>query len=158
MLVRCLVLAALLSGATPLAERVLPTTDGGTLRLGDLRARVVVLDVWATWCEPCRAALPHLEALAREGEARGVAVVALAQDEDPARVRAFAATLGLKHARVALDAGHAVAEALAPETLPTTYVLDASGRVRATFSGYRPGDEAKVRAAVEAVLAGGAPP
>ncbi len=158
MFVRSLVLAALLSGAPPLAERVLPTPDGGTLRLGDLGARVVVLDVWATWCDPCRAALPHLEALAREGAARGVAVVALAQDEDAARVRAFAAALGLSRARVVLDPEHKVAEALAPGTLPTTYVLDATGSVRAKFEGYRPGDEARVRAAVEAVLAGGASP
>jgi thioredoxin-like negative regulator of GroEL len=148
-------LPMLLGSATPLAGRTLATPEGGTLRLADLGARAVVLDVWATWCEPCREALPRLEALARDGAPRGLAVVALAQDEDAARVREMAAALGLKQVRVALDRDHAVAAALDPPSLPTTYVLDAAGTVRARFEGYHPGDEARIRAAVEGLL--GAP-
>lgn len=119
---------------------------------------MVVVDLWATWCEPCRAALPHLDALADDLGPRGVAIVALAQDEDASKVRAFVAALGARHLKFAVDVEHAAAEALGPETLPSTFVLSADGRVLARFEGYREGDERRVRAAVEAALGGGGAP
>lgn len=155
--VPAVVLALLCAGAAPspggVARLPLKTLDGETLRLGEVGAKAIVVDVWATWCGPCREALPHLDALAREGAGRGVVVVAAAQDESAGKVRSFVAALGLRSLEVVVDDDHALAEALSPRTLPTTFVLDRSGAVRARFDGYRPGDERKIRAAVERLLA-----
>ena len=60
----------------------LKTLDGKTLRLADYKGKVVVLDLWATWCGPCRQEIPHLVALRNDYAARGVEVIGLTI-EDP---------------------------------------------------------------------------
>lgn len=135
-------------------EHTFESPRGAPVKVSALEARVVVVDLWATWCPPCVKALPALDALARDRAAEGVVVLAISQDEDPAKVGTFPAAMRLEHLRVLLDPTHVAARALEPDTLPSTYVLDAAGNVRATFSGFEPGDELKLRAAVDRVLQG----
>ena len=59
----------------------LTTVDGKTLRLSELRGKKVFVDVWATWCPPCREMQPHLERLAKEKAAKNVVVVGLSTDD-----------------------------------------------------------------------------
>ncbi len=130
----------------------LPKPGGGVVQVATLAPRVVVVDLWATWCKPCVAALPRLDALAAEFASKGVVVVAVSQDEDPALVRRFLAEVPLRHLHVTMDVKHRVAERLKPSTLPTTYVLDAKGTVLATFVGAHADTETRLRAALAAAL------
>jgi peroxiredoxin len=112
----------------------LPTPDGGTLRLADQRGKWVVLNFWATWCPPCRAEMPILQAL-QDGafpvpETLGpVTVIALNRDETAAQVKAFTAELGLK-LPIALDADGKVSNRYSVIQLPVTYFIDPNGVVR----------------------------
>src|SRR2546430_1795047 len=74
------------------ADFALPTYPGGAAHdIKSDRGTVVLLDVWATWCEPCRDALPIYEDLAKEYAARGFKVYAINVDEDPREIAKFVA-------------------------------------------------------------------
>jgi thiol-disulfide isomerase/thioredoxin len=142
------------ASAEDLLSLSFPSPTGGFVQAAALKPTVVVIDLWATWCKPCVGALPKLDALARDLGPRGVVVIAVSQDDDPALVRRFLEEVPLTHLRPVMDVGHRAAATIDPRTLPCTVVLDAAGVVRARFDGYTPGDEVKVRAAVEALLTG----
>lgn len=111
----------------------------------DVQGRVVLLDVWATWCEPCRATLPIYEQLAAELGPRGLTVVALSIDDEDETVRAFLA----KHrpAFVELRDPHGeVADRLGAKLMPTCFLLDRSGEVRFKHEGFAPAEGAQIRA------------
>ncbi len=152
---RSLTLLALLvtsAHAEDLLQLDFPLPTEGTVKAATSKPKVVVIDLWATWCEPCVAALPKLDALARDLGPKGVMVLAVSQDEDAALVRRFLEEVKLAHLQTVMDVSHRAATALKPETLPATYVLDDKGTVKATFVGYEAGTEQKIRKAVEALL------
>jgi thiol-disulfide isomerase/thioredoxin len=115
----------------------LQTLDGRPVSLSGLQGKVVVLDFWATWCPPCREALPHLEALGTNADfvRRGLAVLAIDEQEKPATVRAF-----LDQARftfpVVLDADGSIGRAYEVSGLPTTVIIGREGLVQAVISGW----------------------
>lgn len=106
--------------------------DGQPVKLADLRGRIVVLNFWATWCPPCRAEMPELDALARERP--DVTVLAVDVQEDAAQVEGFRAELQLS-LPIALDAqGHAWAT-YQSRGFPTTYLIDRDGTIRDVQGG-----------------------
>lgn len=128
-----LLLAAATPGqpAPPLAASAL---RGAPVSLERLRGRVVIVDFWASWCEPCRRAFPTLNALsARYGE-RGLTVVGVSVDDEAASARRFVdelrPTFPIVH-----DATHQIAERWSPPSMPTTYVVGRDGRVIAALTG-----------------------
>lgn len=101
--------------------------DGeGTLSLSALSGHVVVLNFFASWCEPCRAEAAVLEGLARAYPSR-VVVVGIATNDDAADARAFASMHGLDYPLVTAD--DAVLAAYAVRGLPETVFIDAAGAV-----------------------------
>ncbi len=107
----------------------------GPLGVHDLQGKVVVLDFWATWCGPCRAEAPILDALSRRWHDRGVAVVGVDTDTpdqgDPA---AFARAEGLSYPIVHDETG-VVSRRYGVEGLPTLVVLSPAGKVIAVRTG-----------------------
>jgi thiol-disulfide isomerase/thioredoxin len=104
------------------------------------RGNVVVLDFWATWCEPCKAALPEWEALAAAYRDRGVRLYAVSVDGDPNKVSQFIQEVGLE-VPVLLDRDAAVAEGtLRLQVIPTVLIVDKQGAIRSTHQGYAPAD------------------
>ncbi|MBK6899323.1 MAG: TlpA family protein disulfide reductase [bacterium] len=69
------------AAAAGVPDFTVTTLEGKTLRLSELRGQVVVVDYWATWCGPCRIAMPHLQKLHEEYQSQGVTVLALSVDQ-----------------------------------------------------------------------------
>ncbi|MDC0714299.1 TlpA disulfide reductase family protein [Stigmatella sp. ncwal1] len=117
------------------------------------RGSVVLLDVWATWCEPCRDALPLYEQIAKEYGSRGLKVYALNVDEDERAIPAF-----LAETKVALpilvDINAAVAEkTLKVRMMPTTFLVDRQGVVRFVHEGFAEEFLQKYQTEIEQLLA-----
>jgi len=115
----------------PLPDLTLTTLDGAPLRLRDLRGQVVFLNFWATWCAPCRAEMPALQAL-QDAESERVRVVAVTDPTDgqtEADIRAFVDELGVTFA-VALSSDPALYRQFGVAQIPTTYVVDPAGTIR----------------------------
>jgi thiol-disulfide isomerase/thioredoxin len=102
--------------------------EGAPASLADFRGRPVLVNLWATWCGPCIAEMPTLDALAgREGER--LKVLTVSQDLDGRdKADAFFAKQGYRHLETWLDPQMALMAALEVEILPTTILYDARGR------------------------------
>ncbi len=112
--------------ATPALE--LTDAQGKTWRLADFKGQVVVLNFWASWCEPCRTELPHLQQLANS-DPKSVAVLAVNYKEDPGKVQRFAQDNGLT-LPIPLDREGRAAQVWTPRIFPTTVLVDRNGRAR----------------------------
>jgi cytochrome c biogenesis protein CcmG/thiol:disulfide interchange protein DsbE len=112
----------------PAPDFTLSVTSGGEITLSALRGMPVVLNFWATWCPPCRAELPELQA-ASEKYAGQVAIVGVNQAESPGAVGAFVKGLGLTF-QMPLDTRAGVSRAYAVRSLPTTFFIDRQGVIR----------------------------
>jgi peroxiredoxin len=107
----------------------LARAQGGRTSLAEQRGRVVLLNFWATWCEPCRAELPALQALQRDLATEGLAVVAVSIDAGPSEaVARFASGRGLAFA-VLLDPREEVARRYGVGAYPTSIVIDRRGAI-----------------------------
>jgi peroxiredoxin len=128
------------------------TPDGGGVRLAELAGRVVLLNFWATWCEPCREEMPAMERLARAYGPRGLVVLALSVDRDAASVvPSFLRRHGLTF-RVGLDPDQAIARLYRVWALPSTFILDRTGAPLFAAQGPREWDGEAARAFFDALL------
>lgn len=121
--------------------------DGREVDSAALRGRVVVVEFFASYCEPCKRSLPALERLHRRE--RGVAVVAIGEDESPAKTRSMAATFGLTMP-VLHDAGNVLAGRFRVDGLPSAFVVDGRGLVRWVGGAAERGELRRVIAALRA--------
>jgi thiol-disulfide isomerase/thioredoxin len=140
----------------PAPDFALETPGGEPVRLADLRGRVVVVNLWASWCAPCRAEMPALEALYAANRERGLVVVGLNstyQDDEAAALR-FAADLGLTFP-IVLDRDGAVSGRYRLRALPSTFFVDRAGVIRSVVIG-GPMSPAVLESQVEALLREGA--
>ncbi len=122
----------------------LATLDGGRFDLQRSRGRLVFLDFWASWCDPCRASIPMVQHFARTHP--GVIVESVDVGEDPRTVRPFAARFTMRD--VALDPDQIAAHAFAVDGFPTLVAIDGTGRIRARWIGFDPGIEQEMASAV----------
>jgi thiol-disulfide isomerase/thioredoxin len=120
------------------ADREVPsvtlTDASGTLsNLADYRGQPLVVNLWATWCPPCRREMPVLQEAARRHP--GVRFVLVNQGESVAEVQAFLARHGMEGQQVRFDPGSALLAAVGSAALPTTLFYDASGRLLGSHLG-----------------------
>lgn len=125
-------------------EIVVDQIKGGSLSLSSLRGRVVLLDVWASWCGPCKQELPMLDAIAGRLHRRGVEVLAVSVDQDRENVDKFLGARSRWNLTVAHDPKGAIADTFQPEKMPTSYVIDREGIIRYVNSGFEPGDAKEI--------------
>lgn len=118
----------------PVPAFVLGDIDHKTWRLAELRGSAVMLNFWATWCEPCRAEMPSLEALAARHRADGLVVLAVNFREAEPTIRRFLEKMpiGLP---IVMDPQGSVTKAWTPGVFPSTVLIDRSGQPRRTIVG-----------------------
>lgn len=124
--------------------------DGETVTLSELQGQVVVINLWATWCPPCRAEMPALERVWNEYRDEGLVILAVNQREAPSRVRAFVEESGLTFP-VLLDLDGAVGARYRLRAYPTTFFLGRDGVIRDLVLG-GPMSEALVASKVSGLL------
>ncbi len=108
---------------------VLSDLHGRTHRLSDYRGKIVFLNLWATWCPPCREEMPSMEQLYRRLQGDSFVMLAVSQDEDPAiSVRPFVEQLHLSFP-ILLDPDGKVPPNYGVTGYPETFVIDRSGSV-----------------------------
>jgi thiol-disulfide isomerase/thioredoxin len=131
--------------------------NGQRGKVADYKGKVVLLDFYATWCDPCREETPHLVALHQQYETRGLQVIGLnvGGDDDRAEVPAFAKEFGIQFPLVYPDDG-LVDEYLGVNgNIPQTFVLDRQGNLVRHFVGYSEQQSAELERIVQAALAQG---
>ncbi|HEY3909618.1 MAG TPA: TlpA disulfide reductase family protein [Stellaceae bacterium] len=174
-----LILALLLPGAGLAAPAVSPASDppalgvfipaapqpapkisfsnaaGQKFKLADFAGRVVIVNLWATWCAPCRREMPSLERLqARLGDK--ITILAISEDTRGEKaVAPFVAKLGLKAIKTYLDPTSAVGQAFKVDGLPSSFVLDRNGRVVGRVVGEAKWDSPKMLAVIDPLLGEG---
>jgi peroxiredoxin len=128
------------SGAKPTSTlRTAPDfslTDltGHKLRLSDYRGKVVVLDFWATWCDPCKEEIPHFIELQNNYASQGLQVLGISMDDDEPPVREFQQQFKMNYP-VALGSSELADQYGGILGLPITFVIDRSGRIAARHIG-----------------------
>lgn len=115
----------------------LPDLQGQSVNLAALRGQVVLVNFWASWCEPCRDELPELDELRYRHADQGLVVLAVNLGEAPARVRAFLQGYVAPDTEVKflLDRNSQAMRAWQVRALPASFLIDRQGRVRAQALG-----------------------
>ena len=127
--------------------------NGRTLTLADFRGRVVLLNLWATWCPPCRKEMPSLDRLNAKRGGQVFEVIALSIDHDPALVKPFYREIGVKTLRGYFDPNARASAALGAFAVPATLLLDQHGREIGRALGPAEWDSPQVEALIDAALA-----
>ncbi|HEX8719896.1 MAG TPA: TlpA disulfide reductase family protein [Pyrinomonadaceae bacterium] len=133
-------------------DATIESVDGASFRLSDYKDKVVVLDLWATWCGPCRLEVPHLVDLTNEYKGKGVEVIGLTTESpqaDAEKVRDFA-----KEFKINYRLGYAradVAQSLmnGNYSIPQTFVIAPGGRIITKFRGFSDRVPDMIRAAID---------
>jgi peroxiredoxin len=143
------------SGATP-PDFQLETLTGETARLSDhLGKEVVLVDFWATFCEPCLASMPHLDVLYKKYKDKGFVVLGVSIDgpDSVAQVRSEVQKLGVTFP-ILLDQETRVVALYNPKTsAPFSVLIGRNGRIRQKREGYTTGSAAALEADITAALA-----
>lgn len=131
--------------------------EGGKLRLADLRGKVVFLNLWATWCPPCKEEMPAMERLWQRYKGQGLVVIALSMDAPGAKVvKPFIEQAKYTY-RVGLDPKMEIAQLYGARSVPSTFIIDRSGALRAIALGPREWDGRASFAFFDALLKDGKP-
>jgi thiol-disulfide isomerase/thioredoxin len=118
----------------PAAELALEQLSGGQLTIQDLAGDVLLLNTWATWCPPCRKELPALEAVYRRYRQQGLIVLGVNIGESREIVERFVTRSGLTFP-ILLDPDEASLPAFGTISLPSSFLIDRQGNVRARWIG-----------------------
>lgn len=137
----------------PAPEIIGTTLDGDAFALADARGEVVVLNVWASWCAPCRAEAPTLERVSRDLADDGVRFIGLNTRDSASAARAFEERFGITYPSLVDRDGRLqlrFGESLPPQAIPSTLVIDQQGRVAGRILGKA--SESDLRGLIEPLL------
>lgn len=118
----------------PSPDLYLTDLEGNRVMLSDYAGNVVLVNLWATWCPPCREEMPALQAFHEEYKSQGFVLVAIDQGETAQEVSPFVTEFGLTFP-VLLDPSSSAGRAFNTMSLPSSYVIDRSGRIRLMWIG-----------------------
>jgi cytochrome c biogenesis protein CcmG/thiol:disulfide interchange protein DsbE len=129
------------------------TGGSGTVSLKSLRGKVVLVDFWGTFCEPCKKSFPKLQSLESKYQGNGLRVLGISEDEadDQDKIPAFASSYGAKFT-LGWDQDKTIARSYKPDTMPSTYVIDRRGVVRYVHVGFHDGEELQMEKEIQGLL------
>ncbi|MDR0842324.1 MAG: TlpA family protein disulfide reductase [Acidobacteriota bacterium] len=125
----------------------LQDVEGQEVSLEQFRGKIVLLDFWATWCEPCRMTMPVVEKLSKEYP-DDLVLLAVNLQETRDDVAPYVAEQGI-HSRVLLDEQGTVGGAYGTEVIPMQFLIDREGIVRDIKAGFAPSMAAQLRSQIE---------
>jgi thiol-disulfide isomerase/thioredoxin len=129
------------------------TLEGKTAALSDYKGKVVLLDFWATWCGPCRMAMPGLQKLQDSMKSKGLVVLGVSLDQNPpVQVPPFLSKMGITYTNLANNPKDPCSLKWNVQAIPSLYLIDRKGNVVRWWRGLVP--ESMVVPAVEEALAG----
>jgi peroxiredoxin len=126
------------------------TPDGAPFTLASLRGKVVLVNFWATWCEPCVTEMPSLQRV-RDQFAPGLEVLGVNYQEGPARIKTFVERSGITFP-IVCDTDGAVAKAWSARIFPASFLVDRTGRVKHVLVGGADWTGPKLLTTVRALL------
>jgi cytochrome c biogenesis protein CcmG/thiol:disulfide interchange protein DsbE len=128
-----------------------PQANGsGQVSLKALQGRVVLLDFWGTYCEPCKKSFPKLQDLYAKYKPQ-LAIIGISEDDEKDPIQGFVDTYNAKFT-IAWDDGKAVAPKYHPKTMPSSFIIDKKGIVRYAHIGYHDGEEVEIEKEVKGLL------
>ncbi|HXI55793.1 MAG TPA: TlpA disulfide reductase family protein [Polyangia bacterium] len=122
----------------PITVRALE--GGRAIDLHALRGKVVLVDIWASWCAPCKEEMPMLDEMAARLKRKGVEIIAVSIDEQRASALTFLRSRPHWSLTLAHDPEGKVPELLQPPKMPTSYIIDSRGILRYVNTGFERAD------------------
>jgi len=119
----------------PAPDFTLKDVDGGEVKLSALRGKPVLLDFWATWCEPCRESMPHVQSLHEQFKDMGLVVLGIDTNEPADKARQYFADQKYSFANL-LGAGNDVVKNYGANSIPRLILIDKDGMVRYAHTGW----------------------
>ncbi|MDR2552944.1 MAG: redoxin domain-containing protein [Treponema sp.] len=129
----------------------LPLLKGGTAKLSSYRGKAVILNFWATWCPPCRAEMPAMEALYRRFKSQGLEMLAVNCGEETLLVENFIKNNNYSFP-VPLDRQREVSGRYGISAIPSTYILDRDGKIILRITGSVNWEDSRLNAAIDTLL------
>ena len=125
----------------------------GTVSLKSLRGKVILVDFWGTFCDPCKKSFPKLQDLNTKFASSGLQIVGISEDEadDKDKIPGFAETYGAKFT-LGWDEDKSIAKSYKPQTMPSSFIIDKKGVIRYAHVGYHDGEEVEVEKEIKELL------
>ncbi|MBX3214830.1 MAG: TlpA family protein disulfide reductase [Labilithrix sp.] len=124
----------------------------GEISLEAKQGKVLIIDFWATWCEPCRASFPKLEELSKRLGDKAE-IIGISVDDEEKGILDFARENGATF-NIGWDSDHAIASRWNVKNMPTTFIVDGSGTVRFIHAGYHDGETKEMEKEVASIHEG----
>jgi cytochrome c biogenesis protein CcmG/thiol:disulfide interchange protein DsbE len=138
----CIIFAGTADSSAP--NFTLNTLKGsGSVSLSSLRGKVVLLDFWASWCEPCKLSFPAYNKLLQQYGGQGFTIVGINQDRDLGEALKFLDQFPARFT-ILSDPDSVATNLYNPPTMPTSYLIDRQGNIVKTYEGYHQGDEEQI--------------
>jgi cytochrome c biogenesis protein CcmG/thiol:disulfide interchange protein DsbE len=122
----------------------------GKVSFDKWKGKVVYVDFWATWCEPCKKSFPKIQELYTKYKGQ-VEVVGISEDDESSGIKEFGEQFGAKFP-LGWDKGKEIAGKWQPKNMPASFVVDKQGVVRFVHLGYHDGDEAEIEKEIKSLL------
>lgn len=135
--------------------RLTALNGGKSVRLGDYQGKVILLDVWASWCAPCKQELPMLDDMAGRLRKKGIEIVAVSIDDDRDAAQEFLRSRPRWSIKLAHDPDGKLPSKLQPPKMPSSYLVDRNGVIRQVNAGFEHGDAQKIEARLVELAEGG---
>lgn len=141
--------------ASAVANADIKNLDGTTFKVADKKGKVLLLNLWATWCGPCRSEMPELVKMQDEHRANGFEIIGLdTDDEDLDSINKFAEKMNLNYTLTwaGTDLQNELLKISKFDGIPQSFLIDRDGNLRGVFRGANPSDVKKMEELVAKVV------